>query len=62
MAHRLLAAATTSSAFAKLWEMGRLPLSIEAIALRAEFRGLFSESELETARARLLERGFYYEA
>jgi len=30
--------------FAKLWELGRLDLSVEALVLNAEFRGLFSDA------------------
>jgi len=52
-AHRLLAATHVSEGFTALWEKGRLDLTVEAVVLQPEFRGLFTEEELETARGRL---------
>jgi hypothetical protein len=37
--------------------MGRLELSIEAIVLRPEFRTLYSDEELATAKERLATKG-----
>lgn len=35
--------------FAKLWELGRLDLSVEALVLRDEYKELFTEAERELA-------------
>ncbi|MDP2926655.1 MAG: hypothetical protein Q8N65_00745 [bacterium] len=37
----------------KLWELGRLDLSIEALVLKPEYKDLFSRTELEIAKDRL---------
>lgn len=52
-AHRLLHSSDVSYGFAELWTRGRQDLTVEALALRPEFEGLFSIAELDTARARL---------
>lgn len=52
-AHRLLQSSDVSYGFAELWARGRQDLTVEALALRPEFRPLFSAAELDTARARL---------
>lgn len=49
----LLASAQPAEGFVKLWELGLLDLSIEAKALKREYRGLFTSEELEVARRRL---------
>jgi hypothetical protein len=48
---RLLARPTVSDGFIKLMEMGRLDLTVEAIALR--FPDFFSEAKLDLCRDRL---------
>jgi hypothetical protein len=58
MTHRHLKSKFATSGFTRLWEMGRLELSIEAIALRPEFRELYSEEELAVARERLSNKGY----
>ena len=58
MAHRQLRNPTTSQGFARLWEMGRLEQSVEALALRPEFASLFSEEERRIARDRLVNKGY----
>lgn len=55
---RLLAASVVSDGFRALWERGRLDLTVEALVLRPEFRELFDDQELETARTRLEELGY----
>lgn len=55
-AHRLLGAKLTSDGYARLREEGRLDLTVEAYAMRAEFQPLFSLQELAAARSRL---GYY---
>jgi hypothetical protein len=57
-AARRLLANNPSSGFTKLWELGRLDLSIEAKMLRPEFAGLFTEEELRKARKRLHDYGY----
>ena len=42
-----------SDGFIELWELKRLDISVEARAMRPEFRGLFSDSELVVCRRRL---------
>ncbi len=42
-----------SDGFVELWELKRLDISVEARALKPEFRSLFSDSELSTCRRRL---------
>ena len=37
----------------KLWELGRLDLSMEKLVLRKQFRKLFTDEELARARKRL---------
>jgi hypothetical protein len=43
----------------KLWECKRLDLSVEALVLKPQFRNLFSNKELEIARDRLTEYGYF---
>jgi hypothetical protein len=47
-----------SEGFTKLWKLNRLDLTVEAICLRPQFRGLFSEKELSIARKRLEKVGY----
>lgn len=54
-ARHLLDTPAPSEGFTRLWELGRLDLSVEAVALREEFCGLFTERQLEVARRRLEE-------
>lgn len=51
-ARRLIRGSATSG-FEKLWENGRLDLSVEALLLRPEWRPLFSDEERGLARRRL---------
>jgi hypothetical protein len=44
--------------FTKLWELGRLDLTVEAIILRNPFNQLFSPEVLHTARERLGQLGY----
>ena len=57
-AHRLLGGQSLhSEGLDRLSALDRLELSLEASALREEFVPLFTATELETARARLLAYG-----
>ena len=58
MLHRYLKAPTTAQSFTRLWEMGRLNLSLEAIVLRPEFQELFSDEERRVAKDRLDAKGY----
>ena len=42
----------------KLWELGRLDLSVEALVLRPRYKALFTDQELKTAEKRLKELGY----
>jgi hypothetical protein len=42
-----------SDGFAKLWERGRLDLSVEAVVVQPRFAALFTEDEVDAARRRL---------
>lgn len=42
----------------RLWEEGRLDISMEALVLREPWNQLFSEEELSVARKRLNELGY----
>jgi hypothetical protein len=52
-AKRLLAAKELSEGFVKLWELGRLDISMEALVLEPKWQELFTEEELMSARQRL---------
>lgn len=57
-ARRLVGAPNPSEGFTVLWELGRLDLTVEALMLRPEFRGLFTRELLERAQSRLGDHGF----
>jgi hypothetical protein len=59
-AHRCLSGQRLSDGFSRLAELDRLDLSLEAIAVRKEFTGLFSDEEANEALARLLEAGYRF--
>ncbi len=54
----LLAADTPQEGFTRLWECGRLDLTVEALVLKPEFAPLFSEHERSEARRRLEAYGY----
>ncbi|MDQ2873590.1 MAG: hypothetical protein M3Y33_01675 [Actinomycetota bacterium] len=57
-AHRLLASPEVSTGFTALYERGRLDLTVEALVVKPEFAGLFTEDEVEAARERLRQLGY----
>ena len=57
-AKRLLRGSDISDGLARLWEEGRLDLSMEALVIRDPWRLLFTDAELENARRRLDELGY----
>jgi hypothetical protein len=50
-----------SDGFQTLWSLQRLDLTVEAICLRPQFRGLFTEKELTTAHKRLESVGYGFQ-
>ena len=61
-ARQLLATSSTSEGFTRLWELGHLELTVEAIVLRPRFQPLFTPTELRLACRRLQELGFSVDA
>jgi lactam utilization protein B len=57
-AKRLLASDGAQYGFTKLWECGRLDITVECLVLNKRFQGLFTEDELESARQRLRQYNF----
>lgn len=60
-AKRLLAKPGVQDGLMRLWELDLLEHSTEAIVLQDRFRRLFTEEELEEARSRLEQFGFFSE-
>jgi hypothetical protein len=56
-AKKLIRAKKQSEGFTRLWELNRLDLSVEAVALEEQWRPLFEVEELEIARRRLQQAG-----
>lgn len=52
-AKQLLSGETPSDGFERLWELGRLDLTVECLALREPWRRLFTDEELREAERRL---------
>jgi hypothetical protein len=57
-AKQLLSADVPQYGFTKLWECGRLDLTVEALALEEEFKNLFGDEEIKTSRRRLERYGY----
>lgn len=57
-AQKLLHATAVSDGFTRLWERGRLDLTVEATTLQPQFEALFTPDELDIARRRLNEYGY----
>lgn len=57
-AQRLLAKPDFSQGLTKLWELGRLDLSMEALVVREQYAPLFTQEEIAVAQKRLDELGF----
>ena len=58
-AKRLLVAPKAQQGLFRLWELDHLANSVEAHVLHEKYRPLFSEAELEEARRRLEELGYF---
>lgn len=52
-AKKLLASTEPQYGFAKLWECGRLDLTVEALVTKEKYRSLFTDDEIEEAKRRL---------
>ena len=52
-AKRLLGTSVAQSGLTKLWELGRLDISMEALILDERWKPLFSDAERQAARERL---------
>ena len=57
-AHRCLSGHRESDGFAQLAQLGKLKLSLEALAVDKRFTGLFTDEEANTALTRLLDAGY----
>lgn len=59
-AHRILSGHRESDGFSALASMGRLDLSLEALAVKKQFTSLFSDEEANNALTRLLDAGYTF--
>ena len=57
-AHRCLSGHRESDGFSLLAQMGKLELSLEALAVKKQFTALFSDDEVNHALDRLLSAGY----
>lgn len=57
-AHRALQ--RTSDGFSQLETLGRLELTLEALAVKKQYTALFTDEEVNDALARLLEAGYRF--
>ena len=58
--HRVLSGHRESDGFYQLAQLGRLDLSIEALAVKKQFTGLFTDEEANNALTRLLDAGYTF--
>ncbi len=59
-AKRLLSGNRLSDGFDRLAQLGKLSLSLEALAIDKRFTGLFSDDEANEALSRLLSAGYRF--
>ena len=59
-AHQILSGHRESDGFSHLARLGKLELSIEALAVKKQFTALFSDEEANNALMRLLEAGYKF--
>jgi hypothetical protein len=57
-ARQLINQENTSEGFTRMWMMGRLDLSAEALVLKPEYRELFTVEERQRARQNLIDMGY----
>lgn len=60
-ARRLVTAPAPTDGFTRLWQLGHLELTAEAIVTLPEFASLFSEAERRAARRRLEDLGYDFD-
>ena len=60
-AHRVLGGHKESDGFSHLARLGRLDLSIEALAVKKQFTALFSDDEANNALMRLIDAGYLFQ-
>ena len=58
-AKRLLSAVESQEGLTKLWELGRLDISVEALVLQERWESLFNDDEQHKARERLEAYGYH---
>ncbi len=58
-ARRCLSGHRDSDGFAGLQKIGRLDLSLEALAVKKEFTQLFTDEQVNNALSRLLDAGYF---
>ena len=58
--HRILSGHKESDGFRLLAQMGRLELSLEALAVKKQFTALFTDEEANNALMRLLDAGYKF--
>ena len=59
-AHRILSGHRESDGFYQLADMGKLELSLEALAVKKQFTSLFTDEEANNALDRLLSNGYRF--
>ena len=59
-AHQILSSHRESDGFSHLARLGKLELSIEALAVKKQFTSLFSDDEANNALMRLLDAGYTF--
>ena len=57
-AKKLLATTDPSDGFTELWKNHRLDLTVEHLVLKPEYRDLFTDNEITTAKERLILHGY----
>ncbi|MDF2545775.1 MAG: hypothetical protein K0R93_673 [Anaerosolibacter sp.] len=57
-AKSLISKSGGTDGFAKLWELRRLDLSVEALVLREEYSELFTQQEKDLCKSRLKDYGY----
>ena len=59
-AHKILSGHKESDGFTHLARLGRLDLSLEALAVKKQFTSLFSDEEANNALMRLIDAGYTF--
>lgn len=60
LARRCLSGSRDSEGFAQLQKLGRLELTLEALAVQKAYTGLFSDEEANNALMRLMDAGYTF--